>query len=291
LQASELSSWPHHELSRFVDAGGLRWHVQRSGSGPSLLLVHGTGASTHSWRDLIPILARDYSVLAVDLPGHGFSSAARSAGSSIAGMSEHLSELLRALDVDPEYSVGHSAGAVILCRLALDGHIAPRCIVGINGAFLPPRGASRLVFSPIAKLLARSAALPRWIARRGGNSGSVARIIESTGSRLNPAGIDLYVRLVRDPAHVAGALAMLSRWNLRAFERDLPRLATPLTLLVGERDRAVPPAQAFTVQERVTQAQVCRLPGLGHLAHEEDPLGIAQRLARICRLRSMHVGT
>jgi magnesium chelatase accessory protein len=290
LQASELSSWPHHELSRFVEAGNVRWHVQRSGSGPLLLLVHGTAASTHSWRDLIPILARDYSVLAVDLPGHGFSSAAHPAGSSIAGMSEQLSELLRTLDVDPDYCVGHSAGAVILCRLALDGHIAPRRIVGINGAFLPPHGTSRLVFSPIAQLLACSSALPRLIARCGGNTGSVTRIIESTGSRLDSAGIDLYVRLVRDPAHVAGALAMLSRWNLRAFEKDLPRLATPLMLMVGERDRAVPPAQAFLVQERVMQAEVCRLPG-GHLAHEEDPRGVAQELARICRLRSKHIAT
>ena len=291
MQASELPSWPHHELSRFVDAGGVRWHVQRSGNGPLLLLVHGTGASTHSWRDLIPILARDYSVLAVDLPGHGFSSPARRADSSIAGMSEQLGELLRALDVDPDYCVGHSAGAVILCRLALDARIAPRCIVGINGAFLPPRGTSRLVFSPVAQLLARSPVLPRWIARRGGNSGSIARIIESTGSHLSSAGIDLYVRLVRDPAHVAGALAMLSRWNLHAFEKELPRLATPLTLVVGERDLAVPPAQAYTVQKRVMRAEVCQLPGLGHLAHEEDPLGVAQELARICRLRSMHAAT
>ena len=291
MQASELPSWPHHELSRFVEAGGVRWHVQRSGSGPSLVLVHGTGSSTHSWRDLIPLLARDYSVLAADLPGHGFSSAARGADSSIAGLAKHLSELLRALEVDPDYCVGHSAGAVILCRLALDGCIAPRCIVGINGAFLPPRGASRVLFAPLAQLLARSSVLPRLIARRSANSRSVARIIESTGSRLDSAGIDLYVRLVRDPAHVAGALAMLSRWDLHAFEKDLPRLATPLSLLVGENDRAVPPAEAVTVQKRLPQAEVCRLPGLGHLAHEEEPQRVAQELARICRLRSMHFAT
>ncbi len=291
MQATELASWPHHELSRFVEAGGVRWHVQRSGSGPVLLLVHGTGASTHSWRDLIPILAHDYSVLAADLPGHGFSGAARGADGSIAGMAQHLGELLHALDVDPLYCVGHSAGAVILCRLALDGRLAPRRIVSINGAFLAPHGAARVLFSPVAQLLARSSALPGWIARRSGNTGSVARIIASTGSRLDRAGIELYVRLVRDPAHVAGTLAMLSRWDLQAFERDLPRLATPLTLLVGENDRAVPPAQALKVQARVARADVRRLPGLGHLAHEEDPLRIAQELASICGLRSTHSAT
>ncbi len=269
----------------------MRWHVQQSGSGPVLLLVHGTGASTHSWRDLIPILAREYSVWAADLPGHGFSGAAHAAGSSISGMSELFGELLRALDVRPHYCVGHSAGAVVLCRLALDGRISPRCIVGINGAFLPLHGAARFLFSPIAQLLARSSVLARVIAYQGGNAGSVARVIEGTGSQLDPAGIDLYVRLVRDPAHIAGTLAMLSRWDLHAFEKELPRLATPLTLLVGENDRAVPPDQALTVQRQVGQVDVTRLPGLGHLAHEEQPARVAQQIAEICRLRSMHFAT
>ena len=195
-------------------------------------------------------------------------------------MSELFGELLRALDVRPHYCVGHSAGAVVLCRLALDGRISPRCIVGINGAFLPLRGAARFLFSPIAQLLARSSVLPRLIACRGGNAGSVARVIEGTGSQLDPAGIDLYMRLVRDPAHIAGTLAMLGHWDLHAFEKELPRLATPLTLLVGENDRAVPPAQALTVQRRVVQVDVTRLPGLGHLAHEEQPARVAQEIAK-----------
>ena len=50
--------WPHRETSRFVEAGGLRWHVQQMGRGPVALLIHGTGASTHSWRGLLPLLAR-----------------------------------------------------------------------------------------------------------------------------------------------------------------------------------------------------------------------------------------
>ena len=47
---AEKSTWPHHESSRFVDAGGVRWHVQVAGCGPAVLLIHGTGASTHTWR-------------------------------------------------------------------------------------------------------------------------------------------------------------------------------------------------------------------------------------------------
>ena len=70
-------SWPHHERSRFVIAAGQRWHVQQwpapAPGAPTLLLLHGTGASTHSWRDLAPLLAQHAGVIAVDLPGHGFS--------------------------------------------------------------------------------------------------------------------------------------------------------------------------------------------------------------------------
>ncbi|MFN5717015.1 MAG: alpha/beta fold hydrolase, partial [Bradyrhizobium sp.] len=66
------TDWPNRNASVFVEAAGIRWHVQRMGEGPSLLLIHGTGAATHSWRDMLPLLARHFSVVAPDLPGHGF---------------------------------------------------------------------------------------------------------------------------------------------------------------------------------------------------------------------------
>lgn len=68
----EGRDWPNRGSSRFVEAGGLRWHVQVMGEGPALLLLHGTGAATHSWRDIAPLLAKTHTVVAMDLPGHGF---------------------------------------------------------------------------------------------------------------------------------------------------------------------------------------------------------------------------
>ena len=72
--------WPHRDASRFVRAGGLLWHVQVMGEGPVILLLHGTGASTHSWRALMPLLARHFTVVAPDLPGHGFTGTPPSGG-------------------------------------------------------------------------------------------------------------------------------------------------------------------------------------------------------------------
>jgi magnesium chelatase accessory protein len=285
LRPNDLASWPNHEISRMVEAADIRWHVQQAGTGPALLLLHGTGASTHSWRDLVPLLTPHFTVVAPDLPGHGFTSGAPGR-SSIGGMSASVATLLSALGVRPQYAVGHSAGAVVLCRLALDRRLAASRLIAINGAFLPLGGLAGMIFAPLARLLAGTAFLPRLIARRIASPISVARVIESTGSRLNAEGTDLYLRLMRDADHVAGTLDMLSQWDLGSFARDLPNVPIPLTLLVGDNDKTIPPAQAREVHARLPSTAIQWLPGLGHLAHEEAPRLIAQQIRRACELRA-----
>lgn len=253
-----------------------------SGQGPCLLLVHGTGASTHSWRDLIPRLAERFTVVAPDLPGHAFTEDLPEGNPSIDGMSRSLAALLQTLQCRPQYCVGHSAGAVILARMVLDRSIQPRVIIGLNGAFSPPVAPLSRLWSPLAKILAMSPWMPRLVAWQGGNIPSVARILASTGSQLTPQGIDLYARLVRHPAHIAGALRMMSHWDLEALQPALSRLAVPVALLVGENDRAVPPAQALEVQRRLRNARVVKLPRLGHLAHEEAPAWVVEEIIKCC---------
>jgi len=264
-------TWPNREASRFIQAGGIRWHVQQAGQGPVILLVHGTGSSTHTWRDFLPDLARDYTVIAPDLPGHGFTAPAAPGGYSIPGMCAALQSLLQALQLEPALCIGHSAGAAILCHMALMHALQLQRIVSINGAFLPFAGPASAIFSPLAKLLSGSSTLSRLIAWRAQDVASVERIIAGTGSRLDAVGLDLYSRLVGDPGHVAAAFAMMGNWDLHSFERELGSLTAPLTLLVGDRDLAVPPSQAQHVQAMVRHCELRILPGLGHLAHEEAP--------------------
>jgi magnesium chelatase accessory protein len=216
------------------------------------------------------------------LPGHGFTEEVTAQQRSIGGMSKALAGLLRAVDCRPVYCVGHSAGAVILCRMALDGFIEPRVIVSLNGAFLPLASTVGRWFSPLAKLLVASPLLPRLIAWQGGSTPSVARVLAGTGSRLTPQGVELYRRLVRNPEHIAGALGMMSSWDLDAFQPALRRLAIPLVLIVGENDKTVPPAQALELQRRLRHARVVMLPRLGHLAHEEDPDLAVEEIIRSC---------
>src|SRR4051812_11686088 len=130
--------WPHREASRFIEAARLRWHVQIMGQGPVALLLHGTGASTHSFRDLAPLLARRFTVVAPDLPGHGFTATPEtSAGFTLPQVAAGVAVLLATLGMRPIIAVGHSAGAAIAIRMALDGLIEPAAIVSVNGALLP----------------------------------------------------------------------------------------------------------------------------------------------------------
>ena len=84
------AGWPNRDASRTVRAAGLDWHVQVAGAGPVLLLAHGTGAATHSWRGMVPLLARHFTVVAPDLPGHGFTQAPANARMSLPGMAAAL---------------------------------------------------------------------------------------------------------------------------------------------------------------------------------------------------------
>lgn len=281
--AQDGNAWPHREASRFVQAGGLRWHVQQMGRGPALLLVHGTGASSHSWRDLMPRLAPHFNVLVPDLPGHAFSTPAPGHALSCPGMAEALHVLLKAVHFEPAVAVGHSAGAAVLARLALDGRLpAVHTLMALNGALLPLQGLLRAM-SPAAKLLTRVPGLPRLVAARAGDRSAIERLIGNTGSNLGREGSALYARLWRDRAHVAGVLAMMARWNIDSLPGELPRLAARLLLLAGSADRAVAPAQADWVAARVPGAKVVPLPGLGHLAHEEDPAGVAELLIALAQ--------
>ena len=275
--------WPNREASRFVEAGGITWHVQVAGptgegGGPPLLLLHGTGAATHSWAGLLPLLARRFTVVAPDLPGHGFSGTPPDARMSLPGMAWGLRALLAALGIEPVAGVGHSAGAAILARMALDHPGFPQGLIGLNAALVPLRGGpgDLKIFATVARALVSIPAVPSLISWRAGDPRLLERMLASTGSRIDAASAEFYGRLVRHPAHVAGALAMMANWDLKALAPELKRLHLPVTLVVGANDRTIPPDDALRVQALLPQARLLRLPGLGHLAHEEAPETVAR---------------
>lgn len=275
--------WPNRFASRFVTAAGIRWHVQQMGEGPVVLLVHGTGAATHSWRDVAPVLATHFTVVAPDLPGHGFTEAPPPERLSLDAMAEDLGTLLKALDLDPVLVAGHSAGAAVLARMCLDGRIAPSDLVGLNGAMLPIDGFAGRLMMPLARAMAASAVVPRLFCRFAGGDGFVERMIDGTGSRLDPAGVEFYRRLTCRPGHVASAIRMMANWKLRPLAADLPKLSPRLVLVTGGNDKTIAPRDAERVHAMVPRSMLVPMPGLGHLAHEERPQEIGALMVDLAR--------
>jgi magnesium chelatase accessory protein len=271
------ANWPNRAHSRFVEAAGLRWHVQMHGAGPVALLLHGTGGATHSWRDVLPIMSRTHTVVAPDLPGHGFTSDAPFAQMSLPGMAGAVADLMAAMGLQPALAVGHSAGAAILARMALDQRLPADLIVSINGAIAPLQGLAGHVFQPIARLLAMAPVAPSLFAWRARDPAVVDDLLRRTGSQLDPELAGYYRQLFRHRGHVGGALGMMANWDLPSLHRDIHRLQTRVLLIAGAMDGMVPPEDAQAVAARLPNASALRLRGLGHLAHEENP-------ALICRL-------
>ena len=275
--------WPNREASRFVEAAGIRWHVQVVGDGPPLLLLHGTGSATHSWRGLVPLLEARFRLVAIDLPGHGFTERPPQRLFTLPGMAGGVCDLLEVLDIAPDLVLAHSAGAAVMLRMALDGRIAPKGLVSVNGALKPYGGDAARWLSPVAKMLFLNPFMPRLFAWRAGDRASVERLIRNTGSTVDSAGVDQYRTLVASPDHVAAALGMMANWDLQPLARDLKRLKTPLLLIAGQSDKAIKSDDVFAVREIVPHAKIEILRGLGHLAHEEDPGAVAALVEAFAR--------
>lgn len=270
--AREGRGWPNAEFSQFLKAGELTWHVQVTGDGPALLLLHGTGAATHSWRDLLPTLAKHFSVIAPDLPGHGFTRGVLAQGPTLPNVARAVSALVDTIGQRPVHVIGHSAGAAIGLQMLLDGHIEPDSFVALSPALLPFPGIAAQLFPTLAKMLFLNPFAPHIFARMAGPTREVERFMgKSTGSKIDAAGVEFYGRLLRKPDHIRGTISMMASWDLETLKRDLPRIAVPVTVLHGDRDSAIPMSKAQEATKLIPKAVFKRLERLGHLAHEEAP--------------------
>lgn len=279
--SEDLPSWPLAEHSRQVAVRPHVWHVQEAGAGPCLLLLHGAGGATHSWRGLLPDLARDHRVVAIDLPGHGFTRFGTRQRSGLRHMSDDIAALAEAEGWRPSAIIGHSAGAALALSVATRlGDSAGRLplVIGLNAALAPFEGVAGWMLPTMAKLMVLNPLVPGLFALSAGTPERVRQLIDGTGSQLDANGIALYARLLGDPTHVGAALQMMAAWDLGPLVERLPGLAVPTVLIAAAGDRAVPPKVSRRAAEILPDGQLRLLDGLGHLAHEERPDLLAQEI-------------
>lgn len=273
--AKHKTNWPNANHSRFVLSKPHRWHVQDIGEGPLVLLIHGAGGATHSWQHVIPYLVKTHRVVAIDLPGQGFTQLGAQHRCSLGAMAEDILALCRAEQLHPTTLIGHSAGAAIALRMAeLMPQPTPN-IIGINAALDTFNGLAGVLFPFLAKTIAALPLAADLFSARASNSKAVERIIKGTGSTLAPADLAFYRALVASSVHVNGTLNMMAQWKLEPLLSRLPQNTARTLLITGDRDTAVPPVTSQKAAARMPNAKHIALPNLGHLAHEEDAATVA----------------
>ncbi|MEO0542667.1 MAG: alpha/beta fold hydrolase BchO [Pseudomonadota bacterium] len=277
--ADVRENWPLADESRFLNCGSIKWHVQQigePGSDATVLLVHGTGGTTHSMAPLAAYLSKKYHVTLIDLPGHGFTRGETNRHYTLPGMARALSLLIDSLKITPVIGVGHSAGAAILLQMALEDEKRFRGIVGINAALEPIEGNA--IFSPLAKALFVNPFVPSAVAWQARYFSPAKSLLKNTGSPLDKINVAAYDRLLQKSSHIAGALGMMANWDLKPLRARLPELQLPVELIATDDDAMVPARVSGAAASEANAVSLFTVPKGGHLIHEFEPETIANRI-------------
>ena len=276
------SDWPMRAFSRQVYCPPHRWHVQETGNGPTLLLLHGAGSSSHSFRHLVPLLEKTYNIVTVDLPGQGYTQLGTRNRCGLDAMAADIMSLITQEHWRPMAIIGHSAGAVLGLRISQLQWPIP-AVIGINPALDNFRGFAGVLFPIMAKLLSLTPGVSYFFSRTSNNPKRVRTLLESTGSQLDSAGLEYYRRLIADPNHVNGALLMMSQWPVDGLQLMWSEFTTKILLIAGENDGTVSPSVARLAASKMPNAECVSIPELGHLAHEEDADKIVSVILRFLK--------
>ena len=261
-----------------VSGLGQPWVFTQLSEGPrAILALHGTGASSHSFRPLAEQLQGRWALWAPDLPGHGASPLAPGFRPTRQALAASLGDALSTLAVPWALALGHSAGAAILLQHRLEASAGGRVPLPLGllaPALLPLAGLQRWLFPAAAELLARN---PSWLSRlvaRSTPERLVRRLIADTGSTLPQAQLQGYADLLAQPSHGEGALALMRHWDLRSLTPALPQVRDPVLILTGTADRTYPRPPRAALEPHLPRAAWRSFPGLGHLLHEEAPVEV-----------------
>jgi pimeloyl-ACP methyl ester carboxylesterase len=261
--------------SRFVAVHGYRRAYRMMGSGPPLLLVHGIGDNSSSWRPLMPALAERFTVIAPDLLGHGNSAKPR-ADYSVGGFANGMRDLLTVLDIDRVTIVGHSLGGGVAAQFAYQ--YPERCerlvLVSTGGVGRNVNAMLRLSTMPGAELFMPFARLPlaraystlalELLRRSGHDLGVDADELHRVLAELPDVEARMaFSRTLRAAVDWRGQIiTMLDRFYLN----DLP-----VQLVWGSRDAIIPVGHAHKAHSAMPGSRLEIFDGAGHFPHLHDP--------------------
>ena len=268
--------WPNRKFSQTLYDSGLDWHFQisqhKNPLAKTIVLIHGTGASAHSWEKILPVLAKDYTVIAPDLPGHGFTLGAKKAGLHIDQIALSLQSLFKSINLSQiDAIIGHSAGAN--CGLALSLLYAkpPKAIIGLNPSFVAPPNIYNYFVGPLINPLVTSGFVASFLANTIPMTGMIDKLLDSTNSTLSDKQREPYHLLFRVQSHIYGSMNFMAASNIPDLLQKGAQLKTKCTFLVAAQDPWVPENSLLPVIHQYFPKDVINIEEGGHLFHEENP--------------------
>jgi pimeloyl-ACP methyl ester carboxylesterase len=255
---------------------GYRRAFVRAGSGPAILLLHGIGDNSDSWRQVLASLARNHTVVAPDLLGHGRSDKPR-ADYAVAAYANGMRDLLSVLGIDRATIVGHSLGGGVAAQFAYQ--YPDRCerlvLVGSGGVARDVTPLLRVAASPLADFFLPALHLP--LSEVVGTVG--VEVLRRLGTDLGQDADDLlrvfralpdgasrraFVRTLRSVVDWRGqVVTMLDRCYLA---RGMPTM-----LVWGARDAVIPVSHAYLAHAAMPGSRLEIFDDAGHFPHHADP--------------------
>jgi len=263
--------------SRYVDAGDLRMHAVVGGNGPPLLLVHGWPETWYAWRLLMPALARDFEVIAIDQRGIGLSDKPEG-GYDTGTLAADLVALMDALGHERFAVAGHDTGFAISYALAADhpervDRVALAEIPGPPGAapspplFVPAAINDKVWHIPFNRV----ENLPEQLIE-GNEAAYFGYEFAIQGGKLSDDVIAYYVQLLSQPGVLTGSLGFYRAFDATVAQnvaRKSRPLAMPVLAIGGETSYGEHVAEVMRLVADDVQGVV--IPGTGHWVAEDAP--------------------
>ena len=259
--------------ARVRNVAGVDLRVVDSGTGPAVVFLHGIGGLSYSWREQLgPVAAAGYRVVAIDLPGFGYSAKPRR-GYGNADFRRVVVALLDSLRLDPAVLVGHSMGGEIAAEVALAHPARVQGLVLIGPAGLGTRAPAllRVARWPIVGWIATALAGRRMVARQ-------LRSTHADPGRVSDAAVDQYYAPLREPGAGRAWRQTLRRFRFDSLGTHVRRIQVPTLLIWGAQDVWIPATYGRLMAVELPVSALIVVPDAGHNVMEEQPAVVNRAL-------------
>jgi pimeloyl-ACP methyl ester carboxylesterase len=252
----------------------------RQGAGDPLVLLHGLGLSWRSWKPVLPALAREHDVLALDLPGFGAAPALHRPP-TVAALADAVEAELDGAGLDRVHVAGNSLGGWIALELARRGRAGSVTALSPSGLETPPERATVIAMNELMRERAVAIApMARLLTAAG--PGRTALLAGLRGRPwLLPA--DDAAAEIRDFAHAPAFQATL-RWTIGfQFASGLNEIDVPVRICSGTVDLMLGAVTAPRFVAAIPGAELYPLLGCGHVPTADDPELVASAILEVTR--------